>query len=97
MRHCTGPASRPPAARTGSRKHQTGYAFTEDLFTVLNEAIGFITANPDEHGAPYVVDAYDGRMRLSRKRGAPCPACAGPIRSRKLGGRTAYYCPRCQH
>ena len=68
-----------------------------DLLTVLNEAIGFITANPDEHGAPYVVDAYDGRMRLFRKRGASCPACAEPIRSRKLGGRTAYYCPRCQH
>ena len=68
-----------------------------DLLTVLNEAIGFITANPDEHGAPYVLDAYDGRMRLFRKRGAPCPACAEPIRSRKLGGRTAYYCPQCQH
>ena len=54
----------------------------EDLSVVLNEAIGFITANPDEHGAPYVVDAYDGRMRLSRRRGAPCPACAEPIRSR---------------
>lgn len=69
----------------------------EDLVDVLNEAIGFITANPDEHGAPYVVDAYDGRMRLTRKRGAGCPACLAPIRSRKFGGRTAYYCLRCQH
>ena len=68
----------------------------KDLLAVLNEAIGFIAANPDEHGAPYIVDAYDGRMRLSRKRGASCPACGEPIRSRKLGGRTAYYCPRCQ-
>ena len=45
-----------------------------DVLAVLNEAIDFIAANPDEHGAPYVVDAYDERMRLSRKRGAPCPA-----------------------
>ena len=66
------------------------------LLAVLNEAIGFIAANPDEHGAPYIVNAYDGRMRLSRKRGAPCPACGEPIRSSKLGGRTAYYCARCQ-
>ena len=91
MKRCTGPEYRLPAGRTGSRA--PGWrAFTDDLLAVLNEAIGFIAANPDEHGAPYIVDAYDGRMRLSRKRGAPCPACTGPIRSRKLGGRTAYYC-----
>ena len=94
MRHCTGPASRPSAGLTGSRAPDWA-RLHGDLFTVLNEAIGYITANPDERGAPYVVDAYDERMRLSRKRGAPCPACAEPIRSRKLGGRTAYYCPRC--
>ena len=69
----------------------------EELLDVLNEAIGFIAANPDEHGAPYVVDAYDGRMRVTRKRGAACPTCGSPIKSRKFGGRTAYYCPRCQH
>ena len=69
----------------------------KDLSVVLNEAIDFIAANPGEHGAPYVVDAYDGRMRLIRRRGAACPACRAPIRSRKLGGRTAYYCPQCQH
>ena len=69
----------------------------EELLDVMNEAIGFIAANPDEHGAPYVVDAYDGRMRIARKRGAACPTCGLPIKSRKFGGRTAYYCPRCQH
>ena len=68
----------------------------DELLDVLNEATGFIAANPDEHGAPYVVDAYDGRMRVTRKRGAPCPTCGEPIKSRKFGGRTAYYCPRCQ-
>lgn len=69
----------------------------EELLDVLNDAIGFIAANPDEHGAPYVVDAYDGRMRITRSRGAACPTCAKLIKSRKFGGRTAYYCPRCQH
>lgn len=68
----------------------------EELLDVLNEAIGFIAANPDEHGAPYVVDAYDGRMRVTRRRGAACPTCGKPIKSLKFGGRTAYYCPRCQ-
>jgi len=28
--------------------------------------------------------------------GRPCPECGAPIQSRKLAGRTLYWCPRCQ-
>lgn len=31
-----------------------------------------------------------------RRRGGRCPACGGAVATLKLGGRTAYYCPRCQ-
>lgn len=31
-----------------------------------------------------------------RKNGEPCPGCGGTIRTIKISGRTAYYCPRCQ-
>lgn len=31
-----------------------------------------------------------------RKKGAACPRCGGRIATLKAGGRTAYYCPRCQ-
>ena len=66
------------------------------MVETLEGAIDFIENHPDERASPYVVNAYDERMRLPRKNGAPCPDCRGPIRSRKFGNRTAYYCTGCQ-
>jgi formamidopyrimidine-DNA glycosylase len=31
-----------------------------------------------------------------REAGAKCPRCGGTVRTLKVSGRTAYYCPRCQ-
>lgn len=31
-----------------------------------------------------------------REEGAPCPRCGTPLRREKIGGRSAYFCPRCQ-
>jgi formamidopyrimidine-DNA glycosylase len=31
-----------------------------------------------------------------RKKGGKCPSCGGPVRLFKSGGRSGYYCPRCQ-
>lgn len=38
------------------------------------------------------------RTYLNRRReaGVPCPRCDGTIEKIRAGGRTAYYCPRCQ-
>jgi endonuclease-8 len=40
----------------------------------------------------------EGRHRVYRQAGQPCPRCATPIASRGIGddNRTAYWCPRCQ-
>ena len=35
-------------------------------------------------------------LKVYGREGEPCRACDQPIRSLKLGGRTAYYCARCQ-
>lgn len=62
----------------------------------LTQALRYIVDHPDEHGRPYIVDAYDDRMRLHRKKGSVCPDCGTELLTQKLGGRTAYFCPRCQ-
>jgi formamidopyrimidine-DNA glycosylase len=31
-----------------------------------------------------------------RRKGGRCPRCGGPVAAARFGGRTAYYCPRCQ-
>ena len=64
---------------------------------VLENALAFIESHPDGHGRPYVVDAQDDRMQIPRHEDAPCPQCETPLKSKKFGGRTAYYCPSCQH
>ena len=66
------------------------------IISVLDHAIEFISTHPSDDGSPYVVDAYDDRMRIVRKPESACPDCEETIRSQKIAGRTAYYCPRCQ-
>lgn len=62
----------------------------------LLQALRYIVDHPDERGRPYVVDAYDDRMRLQRKKGATCPDCSTSLETMKIGGRTSYFCPQCQ-
>jgi formamidopyrimidine-DNA glycosylase len=37
------------------------------------------------------------RLRVYGREGQPCPQCATPIRSRRIGSRASAYCPVCQH
>jgi formamidopyrimidine-DNA glycosylase len=62
----------------------------------LEQALEFILTHPDDRGRPYIVDAYDDRMRLHRKPGSFCPKCEIPLVTMKFGGRTAYFCGNCQ-
>jgi len=64
---------------------------------VLENALAFIESHPDDKGRPYVIGAQDSRMGIPRKLGAPCPQCETALKSKKIAGRTAYYCPSCQH
>ena len=64
--------------------------------TSLLQALRYIVDHPDDRGRPYVVDAYDDRMRLLRKKGSTCPDCGTKLQTQKIGGRTAYFCPKCQ-
>ena len=68
-----------------------------NIIAVLEHAIEFISTHPSEDGSPYVVDAYDDRMRVSRGSKSICPDCGQAIISKSISGRTAYYCARCQH
>ncbi len=66
------------------------------IIETLDHATDFIGKHPSPDGSPYVVDAYDERMKLPRMDGGKCPTCCAPMRSRRIDGRTAYYCGSCQ-
>jgi len=35
-------------------------------------------------------------LQVYGRGGEPCPTCAAPIRQRRIGQRSSFYCPRCQ-
>lgn len=35
-------------------------------------------------------------LRVYDRTGEPCPGCGEPIRTRRIGQRSSFYCPRCQ-
>ncbi len=39
----------------------------------------------------------EGALLPQRKKGGHCPRCGSPLKIFKIGGRTAYCCPRCQN
>ncbi len=39
---------------------------------------------------------YQDMLRVYQRQGKPCSLCGTPIRRIRLGGRSAFYCPRCQ-
>lgn len=39
---------------------------------------------------------YQHRRRVYRRAGQPCVRCGTPILRQRIGGRSTYFCPRCQ-
>jgi len=65
----------------------------------LYRAIGTALRTAIAHGAGS--EEMAGRMPKSallpqRHKGGHCPGCGGPLKTTKIGGRTTYFCPRCQ-
>ena len=57
---------------------------------------------PQEEGAPAgSVDGEPGHFRMDLavydRAGEPCPRCKTPIRTARVGQRSAFFCPRCQN
>ncbi|NQW18346.1 MAG: bifunctional DNA-formamidopyrimidine glycosylase/DNA-(apurinic or apyrimidinic site) lyase [Chloroflexi bacterium] len=71
-------------------------ALLEEIRISLARAINYIGENPLDDGRPFVVDAFDERMQILRKPGSDCPQCGRALRTKVIGGRTAYYCGECQ-
>lgn len=86
-----------PLRRTNRISTQRLTQLHHNIIKSLNRAINHITTHPSEDGSPYVVDAYDDRMRITRTPNSPCPTCHQPTKNTKIAGRTAYHCPNCQH
>lgn len=71
----------------------------EAIVSILSEAIAHgstMNVDPENIDGSYYGGGYEGRWRVYDREGESCPACARPVRRVTQGGRSTYFCPRCQ-
>jgi formamidopyrimidine-DNA glycosylase len=82
-------------SRIGKRRIQDLY---EAIRVVLREAIAQGgTTFSDFRNVHGLNGNYGGVVAVYDREGKPCHICQTGIRRIKLAGRSAHYCPRCQH
>jgi len=85
-----------PSRRAHRISEQRLSRLLDEIRNSLARAINYIGDNPLDDGRPFVVDAFDDRMQILRKPGSVCPQCGAVLKTKVIGGRTAYFCGGCQ-
>jgi formamidopyrimidine-DNA glycosylase len=74
----------------------------------LREAVRLVLTESIEHGSTMNVEnlaevesnyyggPYEDHWRVYDREGMPCPQCGNDIKRIAQGGRSTYFCPRCQ-
>jgi formamidopyrimidine-DNA glycosylase len=69
------------------------------ILEVLNESIrhgSTLDVDPENIDGSYFGGSYQGRWLVYDREGEPCSNCRARIRRITQGGRSTYFCPRCQ-
>lgn len=69
------------------------------ILEVLDEAVrhgSTMNVDPQDIDGSYYGGAYEGRWRVYDREGESCMACGAKVRRLTQGGRSTYFCPRCQ-
>ena len=84
---------RPAGRLTGPRLDRLAAAVRE----VLLEAIEVGGSSLRDHVRPDgELGYFSANWRVYGREGKPCPQCAAPVRRSVMGGRSTFYCARCQ-
>lgn len=71
----------------------------QEIIAVLTEAIAnnsTMNTNSEDVSGSYTGGVYERMTRVYEREGLPCYSCQTPIRRLVQGGRSTYYCSRCQ-
>ncbi|NWF57528.1 MAG: bifunctional DNA-formamidopyrimidine glycosylase/DNA-(apurinic or apyrimidinic site) lyase [Syntrophaceae bacterium] len=86
-----------PRRRSDSLSPRALFRLHRALQQVLKEAIAAggtsVRSYVDSKG---VAGGYQHSLRAYGREGSPCPACFAKIVREIVGGRSSFYCPRCQ-
>lgn len=87
-----------PARAAGRISAQRYAQLAEAIKAVLTDAIrqGGTTLR-DFVGGEGKPGYFTQSLQVYGRRGVACPHCATPIRERRIGQRSSFYCPTCQH
>ncbi len=69
------------------------------IIEVLKESIEYsstLNVDPENFEGNYYGGGYENRWRVYDREGEGCPTCDTKIRRIKQGGRSSYFCPKCQ-
>jgi len=86
-----------PLKRAKELSHQDVKRLHKAIREVLDQAIahrGTSISNYVDPAGQRGSNQY--HLRLPRHEGSPCKVCNTPIQRLRLGGRSSYFCPRCQ-
>lgn len=84
---------------------RSGNSLTDTEIERLHQAICQVIEEGIAHRGTTIRDYVDGEgvggefqhyLRVYGREGQACPACGEPIRRVRVGGRSSYYCPKCQ-
>ena len=85
-----------PADEVSARKANVLF---EKIRDVLNESISqgsTLNVDPENIDGSYYGGGYENHWRVYDRENEPCVNCEKPIARLKQGGRSTYFCPRCQ-
>jgi formamidopyrimidine-DNA glycosylase len=71
----------------------------EKIRAVLAESINHgstLNVNPENIDGSYYGGGYESSWRVYDREREPCVSCRTPIERVKQGGRSSYFCPKCQ-
>jgi formamidopyrimidine-DNA glycosylase len=85
-----------PANRVSARKANVLF---EKIREVLAESIAHgstLNVDPENIDGSYYGGGFENRWRVYDRENAPCVECDTPVKRIVQGGRSTYFCPRCQ-
>ena len=88
-----------PLAPANLLSAKKGNVLFEKILEVLAESIAHgstLDVNPENIDGSYYYGGYAEGWRVYDREKSPCPNCETPIRRLKQGGRSSYFCPKCQ-
>lgn len=87
-----------PGRAAGGLSRRRLDRLAESVKTVLRAAIEAGGSSLRDYLQPNgELGYFSSQWRVYGREGKPCPRCAAPIRRRVDGGRSTFYCAKCQH